>query len=65
MACGTGAVASVAAGMARAEVSSPVLVHVPGGELLIEIERDGRAYMTGPAVHVFDTTIDIRLPHPV
>jgi diaminopimelate epimerase len=59
MACGTGAVACVAAAMARSRVSSPVTVNVPGGELLIEIERDGRAYMTGPAAHVFDTTIEI------
>lgn len=60
MACGTGAVACVAAGIARATVSSPVTVHVPGGELQIEIGPEGRACMTGPAVHVFDTTIDIR-----
>ncbi len=65
MACGTGAVACVAAGMARSVVSSPAIVRVPGGELFIEIERDGRAYMTGPAERVFDTTIDVRVPDRV
>jgi diaminopimelate epimerase len=57
MACGTGAVATVAAAMQRGFASSPVSVNVPGGELTIEIGEDGRAFMTGPAVHVFDTTI--------
>ena len=58
MACGTGAVASVAAAMHRGAVSAPVTVHVPGGELTIEVGADGRAFMTGPAVHVFDTVIE-------
>lgn len=60
LACGTGAVACVVAGISRATLASPVMVHVPGGELAIEIAPDGRAFMTGPAAHVFDTTIDIR-----
>ena len=55
MACGTGAVACVAAGIARGTVASPVTVHVPGGELLIEIAPEGSAFMTGPAARVFDT----------
>jgi diaminopimelate epimerase len=57
MACGTGAVASAVASIARGDVSSPVLVRVPGGELTIEWSGSGSAYMTGPAVHVFDTEI--------
>jgi len=56
-ACGTGAVASAVAASERGDVRSPVLVRVPGGELTIEWNDDGRAYMTGPAVHVFDTTL--------
>lgn len=63
MACGTGAVACVAAAVARDAVVSPVTVHVPGGELLIDVDAAGRAFMTGPAVHVFDTTIDVRIPN--
>ncbi|MBV8638061.1 MAG: diaminopimelate epimerase [Candidatus Eremiobacteraeota bacterium] len=65
MACGTGAVACVAAAIARGTAVSPVTVHVPGGELLIELDAAGRASMTGPAVHVFDTTIDVRVPNHV
>ncbi len=57
MACGTGAVASAVASIARGDVKSPVLVRVPGGELTIEHSSDGHAFMTGPATHVFDTQI--------
>jgi diaminopimelate epimerase len=57
MACGTGAVASAVAAISRGDVSSPVTVQVPGGELTIEWDGSGDAFMTGPAVHVFDTTI--------
>jgi diaminopimelate epimerase len=57
MACGTGAVASAVAAIARGDVASPVTVRVPGGELRIEWDGSGDAFMTGPAVHVFDTTI--------
>jgi diaminopimelate epimerase len=57
MACGTGAVASAVASIVRGDVTSPVLVRVPGGELTIEWDGSGHAFMTGPAVHVFDTTI--------
>ena len=56
MACGTGAVASAVASIERGDVASPVLVRVPGGELTIEWDG-GHAFMTGPAVHVFDTQI--------
>ena len=46
---GTGSCAClVASGLRRATVRTP------GGDLLIEREPDGRLFMTGPAVHVFD-----------
>lgn len=57
MACGTGAVASAVASIVRGAVVSPVTVRVPGGELTIEWDGSGRVFMTGPAVHVFDTAI--------
>jgi diaminopimelate epimerase len=57
MACGTGAVASAVASIARGDVKSPVLVRVPGGELTVECNGDGHAFMTGPAVHVFDAQL--------
>jgi diaminopimelate epimerase len=57
MACGTGAVASAVAAMRRFGMDAHVRVRVPGGELTIESDGEGRAYMTGPAEHVFDTEI--------
>lgn len=48
-ACGSGACASlVATGLESATV------RMLGGDLLIEKQDDGRIFMTGPAVHVFD-----------
>lgn len=58
MACGTGVVASAAVAMMRGLVRSPVEVFVPGGQLLVEWDGRGVAYLTGPAVRVFDTEID-------
>ena len=57
MACGTGAVATAAAAIRRGAATSPVIVNVPGGELEIEWDGGENAYMTGPAVHVFDTEV--------
>jgi diaminopimelate epimerase len=57
MACGTGAVACAVAAVVRGEVESPVLVRVPGGELRIDWDGRGHAFMTGPAVRVFDTQL--------
>ncbi len=56
-ACGTGAVACAAAAMARAECESPVQVHVPGGVLTVEWDGAGNAYLTGPAVRVFEASL--------
>lgn len=57
MACGTGAVAAACAAISRGFVKSPVRVFVPGGELRVEWDGKGDAFMTGPAVHVFDTVL--------
>jgi diaminopimelate epimerase len=56
LSCGTGAVACAAAAIARSMVRSPVEVFVPGGKLTVEW-AGGPAYLTGPAVRVFDTTV--------
>jgi diaminopimelate epimerase len=50
-ASGTSAVAAAAAAIAHAWCSSPVTVHMPGGDLFVEFE-DGRARLTGPAVEL-------------
>jgi diaminopimelate epimerase len=58
MACGTGSVACAAAAILEGVVASPVLVRVPGGELIVEWDGAGHAFMTGPAERVFDTTFE-------
>lgn len=57
MSCGTGAVACAAAAIDQSLVSSPVDVFVPGGKLIVEWDGIAIAYLTGPAVRVFDTEI--------
>jgi len=53
LACGTGACASVVAGVLNGKLSRAVKVHLPGGELLIEWSDAGNVFMTGPAEEVF------------
>lgn len=59
-ACGTGAVAAVAAGIARGILSSQALVHLPGGDLTIhQPDKVGDIFMTGSAVMVYKGEIDL------
>ncbi|CAN5882507.1 diaminopimelate epimerase [soil metagenome] len=55
LACGTGACATVAVGVAKGLVGKgeEVAVRLPGGVLYVTILEDGRAIMRGPARHVF------------
>ena len=54
LACGTGACASVVAGVLNNKCDRVCTVELPGGCLQIEwSESDDRVYMTGPAVKVF------------
>lgn len=60
LACGTGACAAVVAGIQLGLLDSPVAVTTRGGELSIAWEGEQSAVMlTGPAVSVFEGTIDI------
>jgi diaminopimelate epimerase len=54
-ACGTGACATVAVGVARGlvERDEEISVNLPGGSLSVTVRGDGRAIMRGPARHVF------------
>lgn len=52
-ACGTGATAVGAAAVRLGLALSPVLVHLPGGDLEIETLAEGEVVMTGPAEEVF------------
>jgi len=54
LACGTGACATVVAGVLEGLTQRTCQVDLPGGPLLIEWnEQDNRVYMTGPAEKVF------------
>ncbi|MBT5954987.1 diaminopimelate epimerase [bacterium] len=60
LACGTGACASVVAGVLNKKCERKVKVHLPGGPLMIEWqEHDNHLVMTGPAELVFDGQIEI------
>jgi diaminopimelate epimerase len=63
--CGTGAVACAAAAMRRRAVKAPVDVNVPGGHVVVEWDGEHEAFLTGPAVHVFDATVDQARAVPV
>jgi diaminopimelate epimerase len=56
--CGTGAVAAAAAVAVKLgrEYPASYSVHVRGGELTVRLDRDGTAYLTGPAVLVAEGT---------
>lgn len=60
MACGTGSCASVVACILNNKTSNKVKVHLLGGELYIEWNKENNhIYMTGPAEIVFEGKIDI------
>jgi diaminopimelate epimerase len=49
---GTSSVSAAAAAVANGWCESPVHVHLPGGDLLVELDNDGRARLTGPAEEI-------------
>ena len=53
LACGTGACAVTVAGVLNGLLDRKVLVHLPGGDLIIEWLEEGHVMMTGPATTVF------------
>ena len=61
-ACGTGACATVAVGVAKrwVERNTEVAVHLPGGTLSVVIRDDDHAIMRGPARHVFSGSYEGR-----
>ena len=58
LACGTGACAVGVTTMLDHGLSSPITVHLPGGDLTIEVDEDLRVHMTGPATRIFTGSID-------
>ncbi|MCA1770022.1 MAG: diaminopimelate epimerase [Halomonas sp.] len=58
LACGTGACAAVATGIRQGLLTSPVTVHLSGGDLTIEWGGPGTSLaMSGPAERVYDGRI--------
>jgi diaminopimelate epimerase len=57
LSCGTGACAAAAVAHRRGLVGTRVLVHVPGGDLVVELGETIR--LGGPVVHVFDVEADL------
>ncbi|MBW4445954.1 MAG: diaminopimelate epimerase [Spirirestis rafaelensis WJT71-NPBG6] len=53
LACGTGACATLVAGVLTGKCDRTATVELPGGPLLIEWSDEQRLYMTGPAEKVF------------
>ena len=48
------------AGVLTGRTGSPLLAHLPGGDLVLEWEGGGAdVRMTGPAVEVFEATLDL------
>src|SRR5690606_42102714 len=59
-ACGSGACAAVAVGIAQGLLAEEVRVELPGGRLDIAWKGPGHPlYMTGPAAHVYDGFIHL------
>jgi diaminopimelate epimerase len=60
LACGTGACASVVAGVLTGKSDRRCIVELPGGCLVIEwSDSEQRIYMTGPAQRVFTGTFNL------
>jgi len=60
-ACGTGACATVAVGVAQGalERGREITVHLPGGDLVVLMRADDHTIMRGPARHVFSGSVDL------
>jgi len=59
LACGTGACASVVAGVKRGLISNNCDVVLPGGVLNIEFKENNHVYMSGPAKCTFNGEFEI------
>lgn len=59
LACGTGAVAAVAAAQRRGLVDAGVRVSLPGGDLTITRRADGHLLLAGPAVIAYTGDVDL------
>ncbi len=60
LSCGTGACAVAAVAHRRGLVGARAVVHVPGGDLVVELGDTIR--LGGPVVHVFDVEVELPVP---
>ena len=63
MANGTGACAAAGVAYKLGLTGNKVIVHMPGGELQVEIEDDWTVYMTGDVFYVAKITLSNRSTH--
>lgn len=54
LACGTGACSVAIAGKLNGVLGNKALIHLPGGDLSLDVTEDLRVFMTGPAETVFE-----------
>lgn len=59
LACGTGACAVAVAAIATKRATSPVKVHMPGGDVTVSWEPGKQLRMRGAATHVFEGDLDV------
>jgi diaminopimelate epimerase len=61
LACGTGACAAVAVGQRLGLLDTEVTVDAPGGQMIVRWQGPGEhLWMTGPAVKVYEGTVDVK-----
>lgn len=60
LACGSGACAAVVAGRQLGLIDEEVVVHLPGGDLVVKWHSEGQpVFMQGPAETVYEGTIEL------
>lgn len=56
-ACGTGACAVAVAALRARDMNSPITVHLPGGDLVVDVDTEMNVTMTGPAEEIYSGTM--------
>lgn len=67
LACGTGACATLVAGVLTGRLEREATIQLPGGPLSIRWDENDHLWLTGPAEHVFDGRVQLpgeRAPSP-
>ena len=62
LACGTGACAALVAGVLNKKIKNQAVIHLRGGDLDIELIKNGPVFMSGPAEFVFQGEMEINEP---